>query len=280
MLKTTCYGPVTRFDLARSIAGRGRYWTTCYYLDGTLNDSGCAHTAHELAAALADRPVRRIVTTHSHEDHFGAHGLLQRRRDPPEALAHPLALPILADPRGRQPLQPYRRLFWGYPEPCSGQPVEDGAVIEAGRYRLQAIATPGHSPDHLCLFEPQQGWLFSGDLYVGGHDRALGASYDIWQIVASLKRVAALPATRLFPASARVRERPAEELAAKIAYLEETGARVLDLHRQGWSVGAITRAVCGGPMFVEVMTLGHFSRRWLVLSFLRGAGEIGATPAR
>lgn len=103
---------------------------------------------------------------------------------------------------------------------------------------------------------------------MGGRDRALRAGYDIWGIIASLKRVAALPATRLYPGSARVRDRPAQALAKKITYLEALGEQVLGLHRQGWDVDAIVPAVCGGPMLVEWVTLGHFSRRHLVLSYL------------
>jgi hypothetical protein len=70
-----------------------------------------------------------------------------------------------------------------------------------------------------------------------------------------------------------VRENPYDEIRAKIAYYRELGERILDLHQQGWSVAAITRAVCGGPMWIEWATLGHFARKWLVLSYL------GASPA-
>jgi glyoxylase-like metal-dependent hydrolase (beta-lactamase superfamily II) len=268
MLKITSHGDVTRFDLARTLAGRGRYWTTAYLVDGIMVDTGCAFSASELVEALAGTPLARIVNTHTHEDHIGANGPLQRQRDGLEILAHPLALPILADPRGAQPLHLYRRVLWGWPEPSPGQPVSDGAVIETERHCFQVIHTPGHSPDHMCLYEPQQGWLFTGDLFVGGRDRALRAGYDIWGIVASLRRIAALPATVLFPGSARIRENPAQALAAKIAYLEELGERVLALHRQGRGVSEIVRALLGGPMLVEFVTLGHFSRRRLVLSYL------------
>jgi glyoxylase-like metal-dependent hydrolase (beta-lactamase superfamily II) len=64
------------------------------------------------------------------------------------------------------------------------------------------LYTPGHSLDHLCLYEPRQGWLFSGDLFVGGRDRALRSGCDIWQIIASLKAIAALPVVCLFAGSA------------------------------------------------------------------------------
>jgi glyoxylase-like metal-dependent hydrolase (beta-lactamase superfamily II) len=268
MIKITKYGPVTRFDLARTLAGRGRYWTTAYLVDGMLVDTGCAHAAPEFIGALAGSPLVRITNTHTHEDHIGADGQLQRAREGLEILAHPLALPVLANPRGRQPLHPYRRFFWGWPEPAAGRPVGDGELIETEHYRFQVVFTPGHAEDHLCLYEPDQGWLFSGDLFVGGRDRALRAGTDIWQVVASLKRVACLPAGWLFPGSARARQDPDREIAAKIEYLEALGERVLDLHQQGRSVNEIVKVVCGGPMWIEFITLGHFTRKQLVQSYL------------
>ncbi len=270
MLKTSTYDDVTRFDLARTLAGRGRYWTTTYYLDGLLIDSGPAHTAGELLSALGDKLLARLVNTHSHEDHIGANGRLGRAHPGLEILAHPLALPILAEPRRLQPLQPYRRLFWGWPEPSRAKALADGDWVESEHFRLQALYTPGHSPDHLCLYAPEQGWLFTGDLFVGGRDRALREDGDIWSILASLKRVAALPCSLLFPGSARVRENPEVELMAKIAYLEDLGGNVLALHDKGWDVAAIARALCGKPMWIELFTLGNFARRHLVLSYLRG----------
>ena len=268
MLKSTIYGDVTRFDLARTLAGKGRYWTTAYLVDGLLIDAGCAFTAPELVRALAGRPLAGIVNTHTHEDHIGANGPLQRKHAGLPVRAHPLALPVLADPL-RQPLHPYRRLLWGRPEPSQSEPVSDGEVIETGRHRFQVVYTPGHSPDHICLYEPEQGWLFTGDLFVGGRDRALREGYDVWAIVASLKRIASLPSQRLFPGSARVRNNPAAELAAKIEHLEALGERVLALRRQGRSVDEIVDALLGPPMPIELITLGHFSRRWLVHSYIK-----------
>ncbi len=275
MIKTTPYGDVTRFDLARSLGGRGRYWTTAYLVDGLLVDTGCAHTAEALVAALAGRTLMGIANTHSHEDHIGANGRLQRRAGL-SIRAHPLALPVLADPRARQPLHPYRRVFWGWPEPSQAQPLADGETIRTEHCRFQVIYTPGHSPDHVCLYEADRGWLFSGDLFVGGRDRALRSGYDIWGIIASLKCVAALPMTTLFPGSARVREQPAAALAAKVAYLEGLGEQVLALHGQGLPAGEIARRLCGGPMPIELLTLGHFTRRRLVLSYLRQNAERAA----
>lgn len=269
MIETSHFGPVTRFDLARRLPGRWRYWTTAYLVDGLLVDSGCAHAAPELLASLSNLPLQYLVNTHTHEDHIGANGFLQQQRRPLAILAHPAALAVLADPHSQQPLHPYRRVFWGWPAPSHGEPLADGAVIRTERYAFQIIYTPGHSPDHLCLYEPDQGWLFSGDLFVGGRDRALRAGTDIWGVIASLKRLAALPVEWLFPGSARVRQSPAQELQDKIAFYEALGEQILEYRRRGWSLAQITRAVCGPPMQVEWVTLGHFTRRHLVRAYLR-----------
>jgi glyoxylase-like metal-dependent hydrolase (beta-lactamase superfamily II) len=273
MIRVTNYTGVTRYDLARTIAGRGRYWTTAYRVGDLLIDSGCAHTAAELLAALAPAWPTRLIITHSHEDHIGANGPLQRRNPHLKIHAHPGALPVLAAPRALQPLQAYRRVFWGYPEPSEAIGVNHHQRIEIRDHSFQVIFTPGHSPDHLCLYEPDQGWLFSGDLFVGGRERALRAEYSIWEIIASLKTIAALPLRWLFPGCARVREQPAEALRSKIDYLESLGQEVIALHETGRSVHAIARELLGGPKWIEWVTRGHFSRRALVASYLRQEGR-------
>lgn len=268
MVKITSYDPVTRIDSARTLVGKGYYWTTAYLVEGLLIDSGCAHTAQELLQALQGFPLERVVNTHTHEDHIGADGILQERNPGLPIYAHPLALPVLADPRKEQPLHPYRRFFWGWPKACQAAALQEDEWIETQNYRFQVIYTPGHSPDHLCLYEPQQGWLFSGDLFIGGKDRGLRAECDIWGVIASLKRIAALPLTRLFPGCARVRENPQQELAAKIDYLEEMGQQVSELYREGIPPAQIARKLFGGPLWIELVTLGHFTRRNLVQSYL------------
>jgi glyoxylase-like metal-dependent hydrolase (beta-lactamase superfamily II) len=42
-------------------------------------------------------------------------------------------------------------------------PVEDGQEMSIGDYNLQVLWTPGHSPGHICLYEPSLRALFSGD---------------------------------------------------------------------------------------------------------------------
>jgi len=274
MLKITQFDAVTRIDSARTVAGRGYYWTTAYLVDGLLVDTGCAHSANELVAMLCSENLSHIINTHSHEDHIGANGVLQEQRKELEVFAHPLALPVLENPRETQPLQLYRRAFWGWPKPSTGKPVKDGEIIETEKYRCQVIYTPGHSRDHICLYEPTRGWLFTGDLFVGGKERTLRVDYNIGQIIASLKRIVDLPLTRLFPGCARVRDNPNQELADKIEYLEETREKVLELHNQGLSINSIARSLLGSPMLVEYITSGHFTRCALVKSYLMNKDQL------
>ena len=42
-------------------------------------------------------------------------------------------------------------------------PLDDGQEISVGNYNFRVIWTPGHSPGHVCLYEPVLKILFSGD---------------------------------------------------------------------------------------------------------------------
>jgi glyoxylase-like metal-dependent hydrolase (beta-lactamase superfamily II) len=130
------------------------------------------------------------------------------------------------------------------------------------------IHTPGHSPDHVCLFEPEQGWLFSGDAFIGGQDRALRQGYDIHGIIASLKKLAELPVRKIFSGSGSVRTEGTRHLQDKIDYLEGLGQRIQALRRQGLSARRIRRKLFGRELPIAYITLGHFSGLHLVRSYL------------
>lgn len=265
MLAAEQHGPVSKFRVWRAVLGRSYYHTAAYWVDGLLVDSGCAFTSTELAQAVSAFPLQQIVNTHCHEDHIGANSILQQTRGAAIS-AHPLALPILASPR-LQPLHLYRRIFWGWPKPSQGNAV--GECVETEHHRFQVLHTPGHSPDHICLYEPQQGWLFSGDAYIGGQDKAARPDYDIWAMIDSLKRLAALPLTFVYPGSGTVRSDPKEQLQRKVAYLEELGESVQRLHDEGLGIDAISRKLLGPDSSITYLTLGHFTGANLVRAYLR-----------
>jgi glyoxylase-like metal-dependent hydrolase (beta-lactamase superfamily II) len=53
------------------------------------------------------------------------------------------------------------RQFLGTPTPT--RRLDDADVIELAGREWVAVHTPGHTPDHLCLFDPAEGVLLSGD---------------------------------------------------------------------------------------------------------------------
>ncbi len=244
--------------------GSPLYFTAAYWVDGLLIDTGCAHTAEELCLALRDQRIDLIVNTHSHEDHIGANADLAGRCNCP-IVAHARAAPNLAQADVRA-LRLYQRVIWGRPKPSNAKPVSDW--IETDHYRFQVVYTPGHSDDHICLFEPEERWLFCGDAYVGGRDRALRADYDIWQIISSLRLLAQLEPWWLFPGGGTVKENAESELRSKIGYLEEMGGKVLDLAARGWPTRRIARKLFGRELPIAIITFGHFSAVNLVRSFL------------
>lgn len=77
--------------------------------------------------------------------------------------------------------------------------LNDGDSINLGGRTIQALHTLGHSPGHLCFWEEDKGFLFSGDLIYRGMLFANYPSTDPQSYLASLEKVAALPVRRLFP---------------------------------------------------------------------------------
>jgi len=262
-------GNVRVFRLARTMFGRGLYFTGAYFVDGLMVDTGCAYSATELVKALGDAAVSTIVNTHSHEDHIGANAALQRRFGA-EIMVHPDGLPFVQEPRRRR-LRPYQRFFWGYPEGSAARPL--GESVSSEHHRFEVIQAPGHSSDHVCLYEPAHGWLFTGDAYVGGKDRVLRADFNIWKIIGTLKKLAKLDIELLFTGSGSVRKNGRQEIVTKIEYLEELGQRVLDLHAKGWSHRRIRQKLFGRQDWIAYVTLGHYGGWNLVRSYVEDKPE-------
>jgi glyoxylase-like metal-dependent hydrolase (beta-lactamase superfamily II) len=108
-----------------------------------------------LVEAIAGRPVAAIMCTHTHRDHSPASRALARRTGAPIIGCAPLALETVG-PRADAS-------FDGDYAPA--RVLADGEVLEVDGKAVVAVATPGHTSNHLCF--AYEGALFSGDHVMG-----------------------------------------------------------------------------------------------------------------
>ena len=173
-----------RIDEDTDILSEYRHWedTHCYLLRGRerslLIDTGLGICdIRQAVDRLTDRPVA-AVATHIHWDHIGGHRYF------PEFYAHEAELNWLS---GGFPLS-----------------VEAVRAMVADRCCLpedfEVLHTPGHSPGHMCFWEAERGYLFSGDLVYRGTLFACYPSTNPEEYLSSLERTACLPMERLLPA--------------------------------------------------------------------------------
>jgi len=270
MIKSQAYDQVTQFLMGRDYEGQVIYTMACYYLEGLLIDSGPMHVASELAAAFADYPVYQIVNTHHHEDHIGNNIWFQQNRRTGPAMASAAAVPLIEDPFAwSDRIMPYCQITWGVPEASLAQPV--GKKIVTDTFDLHVIPTPGHSPDHISLLEPNEGWLFAGDLFLSEKVTTLRSDEDVNIILQSLHRLLDYDFEMLFCSSGRVVERDAKKaIVAKIAYWEEQREQIMGLHNEGMSEDAILKQLYGKESALFGPSEGDFGKIHLIRSFIHG----------
>lgn len=263
MFHVSQHGPVTRLRMARTLFGRPVHEVSAYAYGSFLIDSGPPTAAGQLVDWCREHPeVRRVVLTHHHEDHVGGAAALQEKLGLP-VHAPALAVPILAEGL-RMPL--YRRAVWTMPRRFRAEPL--GGWIEG----LRVIPTPGHAMTHVCLFDEERRWLFSGDLYVHEKVRYLRRIEDAREHIASLRRVLALEPEILVCDHAGILEHAPERLARKIRFWEELGEQARALRKQGLSTGEIAHRLLGRDGFISWASFGDFSHRNLIASLLAGMG--------
>lgn len=205
-----------------------------YTLDGTrthlvgrhrvaIIDPGPALSDHveAVVAAVGDATAAIILLTHDHPDHAGATDALAERLDAP---VHGMRDGTLAD----------------------------GDRFATDEGELVAVATPGHTPDHVAFHRPDAASVFCGDLMMGGLDTTLVAppEGDLGEYLASLERVRALRPRIIHPAHGPTITDPDRALDAYVRHREERERQALEaLGELGRATpGELTDAVYGDDL--------------------------------
>jgi glyoxylase-like metal-dependent hydrolase (beta-lactamase superfamily II) len=250
------------------------------------------------AAGGSVRDVRIVAVTHAHADHVGLAARV-RAESGCEVWMHPRAdgfLAILDDFAGTERARARRSRREGVPEALIADyacmveeadgtlsPIEVDAPLVPGVHVPSALGdwdvveTPGHTPSHVCLYQPERRLLIAGDLvarqFVPYFD--YGWSEDpVAEYLASLDAVAALEVDLVLPGHGR----PLREFGSLVA---SHRAGVLD------RLAAVRSALAAGPASGYDLTKRIFGRPpsvtagvWQLvevlcyLGHLRRAGEV------
>lgn len=142
-------------------------------------DPGTTDPGH-LARILTAGTVELVIITHGHPDHYSG-------------AFH------IADATGARVAASEK--FWSrFPAPPTAVTLREGEVIIAAGLELEVLETPGHSSDHVSLYERERGILFCGDVVLGQGTAVISPpDGDLIAYLASLNKLRALEPKVLLP---------------------------------------------------------------------------------
>jgi glyoxylase-like metal-dependent hydrolase (beta-lactamase superfamily II) len=177
-----------------------------------------------LIAGLAGERVAAIVCTHTHRDHSPASRRLAAATGAPIVGCAPLSLAddgVGADAAFDPDYVPDRVL-------------EDGERLEGEGWTLEAVATPGHTSNHLCFALPQEHALFTGDHVMGWSTSIVSPpDGDMGAYMASLAKLEERDEAIYYPAHGPIVEDPPKLVRGLILHRRHREAQVLEALRRG-----------------------------------------------
>ncbi|MBN2159778.1 MAG: MBL fold metallo-hydrolase [Spirochaetes bacterium] len=257
------FGEVEAFEMGYGPIGPPLMNVFFYLVDGLLVDTGQSRMKNAFNSLLERASVGKAVLTHHHEDHTGNAAELIRTKGVP-VYGHPVTVEKMA--AGFRVL-PYQRIIWGPAPPARLLPVPE--VVETDNYRFEAIHTPGHSRDHMAYLERKNGWLFSGDLFLGTQIKYFRADEKLDEEIASLRKVSRLEFDSLFCAVRPAVTGGKGMIVKKLEFLENLYGEVAALVEKGYTDEAVLRRYRHREIrFVKYFTFGNVSFRNMILSAL------------
>ena len=208
--------------------------------DLAVIDPGPDDPAHldALLAVIAGRPVVAIVITHHHRDHSPGSRPLKAATGAPIVGAAPF---VLNDDGPRADAS----FDYDY---APDRVLTEGEKVAGQGWTLEAIATPGHTKNHLAFALPETRALFSGDHVMGWSTSVVSPpDGDMTDYMASLEKLLPRDDRVFYPGHGPEIERPQRLVRGMLGHRKQREGQILRLLSEG--VGAI-------PAMVERMYVG------------------------
>lgn len=163
---------------------------------------------------LEPEDIDLVVLTHEHVDHAGAaiffsnSAIIAAHRNAANKIELQDEFVTLQRFRGWR-TAPLKVDLW----------LEEGNYIDLGDYQLCVIHTPGHTSGCVCLYEPSEKLLFSGDtVFAGGILSEIGPSGNISDYMQSIQRLNTLRIEELYPGHGMISRIPEEDMRRALEY--------------------------------------------------------------
>ena len=208
--------------------------------DCAVIDPGPADDAHIAAimAAVRTRRVLAIMCTHTHRDHSPAAAPLAALTGAPVVGCAPLALQV----EGPRSDEAFDTTY------APDRVLADGEGMRGTGWTLTAVATPGHTSNHLCFALEQSGALFTGDHVMGWSTSVvIPPDGDMGDYMASLEKLMARDDVRYHSAHGAAIEKPQQLVRGMIGHRRQRENQILRL------LGEEARTVSG---FIPAMYKG------------------------
>jgi glyoxylase-like metal-dependent hydrolase (beta-lactamase superfamily II) len=232
-------------------------------------DPGPADSAHidAILNATQGQQIVAILCTHTHRDHSPAAKPLKARCGATIIGCAPLMLEDLgprADASFDGSYNPDRVLM-------------DGESIAGTDWTLRAVATPGHTSNHLCYALGEEGALFTGDHVMGWSTTVVSPpDGDMAAYMASLDRLHARSDAIYYPAHGEPITNPQQFVRGLAGHRKQRERQILKLIGEG--VGEISAMVPKMYKGIDARLHGAAGRSVLAhLIDLRDRGQVRET---
>ncbi len=230
-----------------------------YRLNETLIDAGPSNQWKHVRSFLKQNPPSQLLLTHHHEDHSGnAQRIAKLYKLTPKAPS--LSREKLAS---GYPTPLIQKLVWGNPQPVKTIPLNALEYLADGT-KIIPVATPGHSKDLTCFLLPQQGYFFSGDLYLAKTIKLLRKDEDLSQIIVSLRKALSLDFETLFCPHGGIFQQGKFALQGKLNNILTLCSKAQTLRDKGWDYQSITTELLGPEDMIAKLSRGNLSRLNLI----------------